>query len=254
MALRLPGIGAMRSETKRCPATRVSTRAARAFVLLPVVLGAAGCFDVRSVDPGSLLIDNFDDGAFPADSMFIPWMCYSFNPPTNQNFSCRYDTDTLDGSAHSLRLDFRVDDPPDTDMSRQYGGAGLATYGTPGLYQDVTGFGQLWFDAEVQSGNPALSSDAILYAQLGCSTVLLTDGSEPGDYFLLQSGIYSEADWKKNDLSLANFSPPDDTRQIQGGVRECLRRVDQIAFTVDAELQDGGSGAGVLKIDDVYLR
>jgi hypothetical protein len=37
-------------------------------------------------------------------------------------------------------------------------------------------------------------------------------------------------------------------------VRECLRRVDSIGFTVDAELQDGASGAGVLKIDDVYLR
>jgi hypothetical protein len=235
---------------RRCPA-RVSYRAALAFVLLPAVLGAAGCFDVRSVDPGFLLIDNFDDGAFPANSTFIPWMCYSFSPSTNQNFSCKYDADTLDGSAHSLRLDFRVDDAP--DETRQYGGAGLITYGTPGLYQDVTGYSQLRFDVEVQSGNPSLPSDAKLYTQLGCSTVLLTDGSEPGDYILLQSAPYS-ADWGQTVLSLANFSPPNDTRQIQGGVTECLRRVDNIAFSVDAELLDGGSGAGVLKIDDVYLR
>jgi hypothetical protein len=97
----------------RCPATRVSHRAALVFVLLAAVLGAAGCFDVRSVDPGFLLIDNFDDGAFPADSTFIPWMCYAFSPTSNQSYSCKYVTDTLDGSAHSLRLDFRVDDAPD---------------------------------------------------------------------------------------------------------------------------------------------
>jgi hypothetical protein len=233
--------------------TRASNRAALAFVLLPAVLGAAGCFDVHSVDPGFLLIDDFDHGAFPADSTFIPWMCFSYSPNTNQNYSCRYDTDTRDGSAHSLRLDFRVDDTP--DMFRQYGGAGLVTYATPGLYQDVTGFGELGFDAEVQSGDPSLPSDALLYAVLGCSTVQLTDGSEPGDYFLSQSAPYVAEDWGPVVRSLANFSPPPgDTRQIQGGVRECLRRVDQIAFQVDAELQDGGSGAGVLKIDDVWLR
>jgi hypothetical protein len=233
--------------------TSISNRhAALVFVLLPAVLGSAGCFDVRRVDPGSLLIDNFDDGAFPADSTFIPWMCYSFNPLTNQKYSCRYDTDTLDGSAHSLRLDFRVDDPPNT--TRQYGGVGLVTYGTPGLSQDLTGFSQLEFDAELRSDDPPLPSDALLLAQFGCSTVQLTDGSVPGDVSVSQSAPY-RADWRQVVLALANFSPPpDDTRQIQGGVTECLRRVDQIAFNVDAELLDGGSGAGVLKIDDVYLR
>jgi hypothetical protein len=242
----------MRSETKGSQATRLPTGAARASVLLAVVLGAVGCFDVHSVDPGFLLIDSFDDGAFPADSTFIPWMCFSYSPNTNQNYSCRYDTDTRDGSAYSLRLDFRVDDTP--DMFRQYGGAGLVTYATPGLYQDVTGFGELGFDAEVQSGDPSLPSDALLYAVLGCGTVQLTDGSEPGDYLLSQSAPYS-ADWRPVVLSLTNFSPPPgDKRQIQGGLRECLRRVDQIAFQVDAELLDGGSGAGTLKIDDVYLR
>jgi hypothetical protein len=242
----------MKAEAKHRPAPPLPKGAALALALWSLALGAAGCFDVRSVDPGPLLIDNFDNGPFPADSTFSPWMCFSYPPGSNQNYSCKYDTDTLDGSAHSLRLDFHVDDPPDD--TRQYGGVGLVTYATPGLYQDVTALGQMGFDAEVQSGLPSLPSDAALYAVLGCSTVQLTNGTDPGDYEVLQAAPY-DSHWGKVVLSLANFGPlPGDNRQVQGGVTECLRRIDAIRLQVDAELLDGGSGAGTLKIDNVFLR
>ncbi len=230
----------------------IFSRRALALGVLAAVLATAGCFDVHDVDPGVLLIDNFDQGAFPADSIFQNWMCFSFNPMTNQNYSCKLDSDTLDGSAHSLRLDFQVSDPP--DGIRQYGGVALTSYATPGLYQDVTGFSGLGFDVELESGSPQLPSNTLLQAQFGCSTVQLTDGSEPGDYYLLQT-TDSGAEWRRVVLSLADFSGPiADGRQVQGGVAACLRHVDWISFVVDENLLDGGSGAGTLKIDNVYLR
>jgi hypothetical protein len=215
-----------------------------------MLLGGSACFEVHQTDPGSLLFDNFDEGAFPADPSFVPWMCYSYNPDTNQAFSCALDADTLDGSPHSLQLDFAIADPP--DGKEQRGGAGLVAYSVVGLYQDFTSFGTLGFDAQLQSGVPQLPSSAILYALLGCSTVQLTDGSRPGDVYILQSTVYDQ-NWRRNVLTLDNFSFPD-SRQVQGGLAVCLQRVDRVAFQVDAALPDGQSGAGTLKIDDIHLR
>jgi hypothetical protein len=213
---------------------------------------ASSCFDAHQVDPGSLVVDNFDDGAFPVDATFTPWMCHSFNPSTNQDFSCAFDGDTLDGSAHSLRLDFKVTDPLDNVL--QYPGVGLVTYGAAGLFRDVTAFSTLWFDAEIESGNPPLPSDAQLQVELGCSTVRLTDGSEPGDVYLLQEAVHS-SQWTQIPLSISNFSSPvKDTRRLEGGVAGCLARVDQIGFVVESQLPDGQSGAGTLKIDNVSLK
>ena len=80
------------------------------LAVVAVAFVASSCFDAHQVDPGPLVIDNFDEGAFPTDSTFMPWMCYSFNPP-NPNYSCAFDADNFDGSARSLRLDFKITDP-----------------------------------------------------------------------------------------------------------------------------------------------
>lgn len=199
MAFRLPGIGVVGPDTERCLAHRVLNRALLAAVLLSAVVSATGCFDVHSVPPGSLVIDNFDDGAFPADATFV-------------------------------------------------------TYGAAGLFRDVTDFATLGFDAEIDSGNPPLPSDAQLQVQLGCSTVRLTDGSEPGDVYLLQDAAHS-SQWAQIPLSIANFSFPfSPPRPIEGGAAGCLERVDYIGFVVEAQLPDGQSGAGTLKIDNVHLK
>jgi hypothetical protein len=227
-----------------------SSGSIRCVALTLMVLGSTACFDVHQTELGSLLIDDFDHGAFPADPNFTPWMCFSYNPSTNQNYSCAFDADTLDGSAHSLRLDFTISDPP--DGSEQFGGAGLVTYATAGLYQDFTRFGTLGFEAQLQSGVPQLPSNTILYVVLGCSTVELTDGSQPGDVYIEQSAVYEDS-WKQGVLELQNFGFPD-ARKVQGGLASCLQRVDRVALQVSPELPDGAIGRGTLKIDDVYLQ
>ena len=55
-------------------------------------------------------------------------------------------------------------------------------------------------------------------------------------------------------VSLDNFSTFSHTGpQIQAGTG-CLQQVDQIGFDLEAELADGETGAGTLKIDHVYLK
>lgn len=242
----------MRSPSERQVPSWLPRCAGRYVAVVTLAFLAGSCFDAHEVDPGSLVIDNFNDGAFPVDSTFTPWMCYAFNPNTNQNYSCGYDAETLDGSAHSLRLDFAVTDPLDNVV--QYPGAGLVTYAAAGLYRDVAAFTRLGVDVEIESGIPQLPGAAAFQVQLGCSTVRLTDGTEPGDVYVLQQAPYS-SQWGQPPILTANFSlPTSETRSVQGGVVGCLERVDQISFDVEAGLADGGSGAGTLKIDNVYLK
>jgi hypothetical protein len=241
----------MTSSFNRSPGLGAS-RAGASVALMAAAFAMAGCFDVHDVDPGFRLIDNFDDGYFPSNPSFTPWMCYAFNPVTNQNFSCAQDADTPDGNGDSLRLDVTVDDAPDGSL--QYGGAALVTYTARGIREDFTTFTTLVFDAELQSGTPPLASDAKMSVQLGCSTAQLTDGSVPGDLDVKQGVPYSSI-WQRRSAALANFGGESSgTRKIKGGAAACLRLVDSIHFQIEAHLPDGQSGKGTLKIDNIYLQ
>lgn len=226
-----------------------------ALFAVAVAFVASSCFDAHQVDPGVLMIDDFDHGPFPTDSTFVPWMCYAYNPRTNQNYTCAYDnTDTFDGSKYSLRLDFEVTDP--VNLMMDHGGAGLATYAPFGLQQDFTAFTTLGFDARLQSGIPVLPGAATLSVAIGCSTAHLTDGSAPGDLYVVAAVKYnSDGSWGQRAVSLANFSPQStDPRLIDGGVAGCLRLVDEMDINVEAGLPDGQMGVGTLNIDNIYLK
>ena len=148
-----------------------------------VVFVASSCFDAHQVDPGVLVVDDFDHGAFPVDSTFLPWQCFSFNPNGTRTYSCVYDNDTPTyGSMYSLRLDFEVADP--MNGIREYGGAGLVTYSLFGLWQDFTAFATLGFGARLQSGIPALPSNTNVNVVLGCST--LADGTPAVNRYVVQ--------------------------------------------------------------------
>ena len=142
------------------------------------------------------------------------------------------------------------------DNRQQFGGAGLITYAAPGLHRDVTSFATIGFDYALRPGIPTLPSNAHFSVSLGCSRARLTDGSEPGDVSVLKTLSYkNDGDWHEMTVSLANFSPFSHTGpQIQGEVAGCLQQVDQIGFDLEAELADGQTGAGTLKIDHVYLK
>jgi hypothetical protein len=212
------------------------------------VCGAAGCFDVNQIDPGVLLIDNFEDGdALPADSQFGLWQCGSFNP-NNQDFSCGLDVGY--NSLYSLALKFNIVDPP--DGQQQFGGAQLLTYTIDP--QDFSGFHDLVFSGELSSGVPALPSQARLDVELFCQGAQADDGSYPGNLALEQSVAY-DSSWRTFTLPMAAFTPAAYLSvHPLGGPDACLTQVNGMHFQVDLNLPDGQSAMGQMNIDDIYFQ
>jgi hypothetical protein len=212
-------------------------------------LAASGCFDVRMVDPGPLVIDDFDDGDLaPALTSFDSWDCYSFNAQ-GASIDCDHVQGT-DNSPFALYLDFRVNDPP--DGKQQHGGAALASWGRAPV--DINPYQDLVFSAMLASGTPALPSDARLYVELGCSTAAGEDGSRPGDFYVLASADYKNY-WQPFRIDVTSLAqPPWVVNKIEGGPARCRQLIDSIRFTVDAHLADGQSGQAVLTIDSIYLQ
>ena len=227
----------------------VRTVARAAGTLIGCALAVSGCFDVRMVDPGPLVIDDFDDGDLaPALASFDSWDCYSFNAP-GASIDCDLVQGT-DNSPFALYLDFRVDDP--TDGKQQHGGAALASWGRAPV--DINPYQDLVFSAMLASGTPALPSDARLYVELGCSSAAGEDGSRPGDFYVLASADYKNY-WQPFRIDVTSLGqPPWVVNKIEGGPARCRQLIDSIRFTVDAHLADGQSGQAVLTIDGIYLQ
>jgi hypothetical protein len=225
------------------------SRAAALAALAAALPGAAGCFDVRSVDPGPLVIDDFDDGDLqPADPAFPPWTCFTFNPMRSDGYSCALDAGYH--SDHSLVLEATIDDPP--DGIQQYGGGGLATFGD--APQDLSHFRELVFAVELESGDPPLPSSTQLQIQLGCSTALADDNTMHNDLAVIQLADY-DSTWQTKTLAMANFGTPFYLpTHIAGGPTACLRRIDSIQFVVQPQLPDGQSTSFTLHVDDIYFR
>jgi hypothetical protein len=212
-------------------------------------LAAAGCFDVRTRDPGPLVIDDFDDGdRVPALAGFGSWECYPFNAIAPR-YKCAV-TPGTDNSPFAMYLDFGVDDRP--DGLQDHGGAGLAIYGWPPL--DVNAHEEFVFSAMLASGTPALPSDARLYVELACTTAVGKDGSRPGDFYVSASADYKNY-WQEFRIDVASFGQPAwIVKKIEGGPERCRQLVDGIRFTVDAHLADGLSGQAVMTIDGISLQ
>jgi hypothetical protein len=227
---------------------RLVTHAA-ALALAPALLGLAGCFDVHSVDPGALVIDDFDDGDFqPTDVAFPPWTCFKFNPQTSES-GYRCDHGAGYQSQYSLFVEATVNDVP--DGVQQYGGVFLGTFGsTP---QDFSHFRELVFSVQLQSGNPSLPSGARLQVQFNCGTALAEDGSPDPSASVVQGAGFDEM-WQTDALALVDFATPSFvSTHIAGGPTACLQRVDSISFSVEAQLPDGASAHFTLYVDNVYL-
>jgi hypothetical protein len=229
--------------------TSPSTSGLLAVLGLAAAAAGSGCFDVHMVGAGVLVVDDFDHADFqPTDPAFQRWVCFAYNPPQSDGYTCGHDAG--DGSNYSLFLDATVDDPP--DGQEQNGGAGVGTYGT--TPQDFSQFSELVFDVELESGSPPLPSFAQLQVQLGCATALASDGATHGDLMVVQDAPYGRS-WQTDTLELDNFSAPTWLGyQPAGGVAACLGRVDSLQFAVTPQLPDGQSARFTLHIDDILLR
>ena len=198
--------------------------------LIAGALAAAGCFDVRTRDPGPLVIDDFDDGdRVPALAGFGSWECYAFNAQAPR-VECAV-TPGTDNSPFALYLDFGIDDPLDVNAHEEF-----------------------VFSAMLASGTPALPSDARLYVELACTTAVGKDGSRPGDFYVSASADYKNY-WQQFRIDVASFGQPAwIVKKIEGGPERCRQLVDGIRFTIDAHLADGLSGQAVMTIDGISLQ
>jgi hypothetical protein len=213
---------------------------------LPLLV-LAGCFHAHRVDPGPVVLDDFDHADFyPIDPDFDAWLCSSFNDAGNR-YSCGHD----DGfrSTYSLALDATVVDP--YDGMPQKGGALLETKAPwPLDFSSVTEFdfvAKLTFDFDP-------TAEASLNLEIGCSTASAVDGTIPGDLYV-EAPVAYQADWTSFVAPTAALvDPPWATAKIKGGAAACLRRADAVRFSVDAALPDGQSGGFTLNVDDVTFR
>ncbi|HMF40252.1 MAG TPA: hypothetical protein VKQ32_06140 [Polyangia bacterium] len=218
-----------------------------ALVLLS--LAAPACYSVDTIDPGPVVIDDFDDGDFvPTMSELDYWQCYSFNPSTNLNFSC----DKAPGyqSKFSLYVEFTLDDPP--DGVQQYPGAGLGAWAN-GSTVDFTRYHELDISLKLQNGSPPLPSEALVYIELDCKNAPGEDG-KPSNFYVTLS-VKPTMDWSTFPLALSNWaSPPWESAHVKGGIPACMRAIDGISISLSGQLQDGESAQGKLFIDGLKLK
>ncbi len=189
--------------------------------LLLLLLAAPACFDVATVDPGAVVIDDFDDGDFvPMMSELRHWQCYAFNPSSNRDYRCDHTSGHL--SPYSLFVEFSLQDPP--DGVQQYGGAGVGTI-PASVPIDMTPYGELIMSAKLQSGSPSIPSEARLYVELYCGTVESESGALVSNFYVVQ-GVKPSEQWTTFRLGAANWAPPPWQREhIKGGSRPAWARL-----------------------------
>lgn len=220
---------------------------ARIAVALAALV-APGCFDTQPIDPGPVIVDDFEDGDFlSALPGFDAWMCYAYNEAAGSSYSCDR-APGFNNSTYGLFLDAHIVDA--ADNKQNFGGATLAIYSDAPY--DVRPYHELAFAAKLQSGSLPLPAEARLQAEFGCSTALDADGNRPGGLYVFATVAFN-GEWKISRIPLSGFSTPPWGTQIMGGPSACLQRVDQIRFTIDAQLPDGVTGEGLLTIDDITL-
>jgi hypothetical protein len=218
-----------------------------ALALMTCALASVGCFDVRPVDPGPPVLDDFEDGDLtPSHPPFTDWSCQIFHP------DAALDCEVTEGfeSSFALSVVFSISDLP--DAVQQEGGVQMTTFADRPI--DLTGVSAITFDVRLTSATTPFPPNAFMHLDLLCSTAVSENGGALVDFALVQS-IAFRAEWSRVSLAISNFGPaPWQPEHIKGGATACLRAVDGIQFVFDPAVLDGQTGGGIFSIDDVVLQ
>ena len=219
-----------------------------------MALAAPACFDVATVDPGVVLVDDFDDGDFlPAMPELGYWQCYTSNPPTNRNYRCDHKAESPSG--YSLFVEFALADV--FDRMDMFPGVGFLSVGENGARVDLTPYRELVISMKLENGDPPLPSEARVHVELQCRTAESETGELPplGYFYVTSLGVSPPSEWFAQPFPLTNFGPPPDINQHpKGGNPACLRAVDGISIALEGGLKDGGTGRGTFFIDDLRFQ
>jgi hypothetical protein len=214
---------------------------------MTVHLMSSGCFDVRPIDAGPPVLDDFEDGDLtPSFPHFMDWSCATFHPdaPVDCTLTPGF------ASAFGVSTAFSISDPP--DAVQQHGGVFIQTVTDRPI--DLTASSAITFAVRLTNAPAEFPAGALMHLDLQCSTAIGDNGVQLTDFAVVQSIAYS-TEWSTVTLAIANFgSPPWRTEHIRGGAAACLRAVDGFSFVFDAAIPDGQTGEGVFSIDEVRLQ
>lgn len=217
------------------------------LALMTASITIVGCFDVRAVDPGPAVLDDFEDGnQTPSLPPFTGWTCQTFQPEG------ALDCDLTPGfdSKFSLSAAFTIADMP--DGIQQHGGVLVAAFADQSV--DLSGLSTATFAVRLTSSTKPLPPKSLMHMDFLCSTAVGENGAALVNFALVQSIAFTD-EWSTVTLSISNFGPaPWQTEHIKGGAPACLRAVDGIQFVFDAAVPDGQSSGGTLSIDEVRLQ
>ena len=132
-----------------------------ALALVTVSVTSVCCFDVRAVDAGPPVLDDFEDGDLtPSLPDFAAWSCEMFKPSAPADCAL---TEGFD-SSFSLSARFSISDPP--DAIQQHGGILIVTQADRPL--DLTALSAITFDVRLISATTPFPPGALMYLDLLC--------------------------------------------------------------------------------------
>jgi hypothetical protein len=222
-------------------------------VLLP--LSVLGCFDVESVDPGSVvepfLVDDFESADRLPEPPFQQWACRAFQPNDDSSGVDECAFQSGDGSPWAFMGAFTLHD--ERDQIPDYVGASLSTNATRPL--DLRPYRVISLSLQFVPGDVAVANSSSFYVELTCQSARSRGvvGGQSGEPLSVSREVrLSPNSWLRHRLALGEFRQPvwqDDF--IDGDEEACLQRVDSIGFVLSTSVGDGGTGHAKLYIDDV---
>lgn len=223
-------------------------------LLLPLVV--LGCFDVETVDPGSVVepfvVDDFESADQLPAPPFQQWACRAFQPnddPTGVE-ECAFVEGN--GSPTAFMGAFALRDRP--NGMQEFEGASLSASTTRPV--DLRRYRELQVSVRFYTGDIVLgNAQNSLYIELTCRTARVESGIGSPSNEVASVIVRISAPnglWSSVPLKLKDFSqPPWQLNRLDGGAEACLARIDSLAFVLSTDVGDGSIGRAELYIDDV---
>jgi hypothetical protein len=223
--------------------------------LLPLPL--LGCFDVETVDPGTVvepfLVDDFESADELPEPPFQKWACRAFQPDDDRSAveKCAFEQ-PIGGTSTAFVGTFALRDEP--NGVPEFEGASLSTSAMRPL--DLRRYRKLNARVKFHPGDiPIANAPNSLYIELTCRSARVEGvvGGPSGEVASVVRAVEATSDrWSSLRIDLARFlQPPWQFDTIDGGRDACLARIDSLAFVLSTDVADGSTGRAQLSIDDV---
>ena len=221
-------------------------------------LALVSCYDMQELDPGPehpyLLIDDFEDGDDAETGMMASasqfrhmWQAAPFNADNNRGMVHYLEITPADPSAFALGGEFTFTDPGNDDFT----GVNVGVSNARPLL-DARFFEAIHFTIRFDQGTSRFPSTTKFYVQLGCDSAPTVN--DDGPPWIHGSIMGVSNDWKTLRVRTADLvKPQEQDFVLEGGVTDCLARVDSVRVTVSTKPRLEEPVTGRLYLDDIYF-